>query len=357
MNRQRVSGFDASIAALVKRNPGLAFSRVPSSFTSYYGESLGWPDWLLEGTDFAGQQSIPRELPLVDGLKAMANLLIRLGEAKLAEMMLEWPRFPLEAEALAAPDLETALRSLIARVEDRNPTFEFTMAEQNGALVVRIGINPDLGAFRALYEQIILIWLFLVIRSFLGMSRGGRDLLVRVAIGRFHSDPATDALLPCQMISAEDAAMLVVPPEALRCAGPDFKSELWAGVLATLESQTMQETAQAPNLGTEISKLAAHALRDRGRVLSFVEIAQAVGRSQRTVARTLAEEGTSYRKIVDDVRMELAKNLLSDSDTTVREIGAQLGYSDDTAFVRAFRRCYGMSPDRWRRNRHRPSKL
>jgi AraC-like DNA-binding protein len=351
MNRQAALGFEASIAALVKHNPSLALSRVPSGFTSYFGESLAWPVWLLEGSELAGQHPFPRELPLVEGLKPMANLLTRLGEAKLAEMMLEWSRFPLESEALAAPDLEAAVRALVTRVDRTNPTVELTMAEQNGALVIRLDINPDLGAFRGLYEQIVVIWLFLVIRSFLGMSKGGRDLLGRVAIGRFHSDPAVDGLLPCRVISADDAAMLVIPPEALRCAGPDFKSELWAGVLASLESSSRQETAQAANSGTEIAALVAHALRDRGRVLSFVEIAQVVGRSQRTLARKLAGEGTSFRKIVDDVRMALAKHHLSDSDATVRDISAQLGYSDDTAFVRAFRRCYGMSPDRWRKSK------
>jgi AraC-like DNA-binding protein len=143
--------------------------------------------------------------------------------------------------------------------------------------------------------------------------------------------------------------MVIIPPEALRCVGPDFKSELWAGVLAALEPSSMQESAQAANLGMEIAELVGQALRDRGRVLSFVEIAQLVGQSQRTIARKLAEERTSFRKIVDDVRMELAKSLLSESDATVREISSQLGYSDDTALVRAFRRCHGMSPDRWRK--------
>jgi AraC-like DNA-binding protein len=143
--------------------------------------------------------------------------------------------------------------------------------------------------------------------------------------------------------------MFVIPPEALRCPGPDFKSELWFGVLAALESSSIQETAQATNLGMEIAELVGRSLRDRGRVLSFVEIAQLVDRSQRTMGRKLAEEGTSFRKIVDDVRMEFAKSLLSESDATVREISAQLGYSNDTALVRAFRRCYGMSPDRWRK--------
>jgi AraC-like DNA-binding protein len=278
----------------------------------------------------------------------MANLLTRSCEAKLAEMMLEWPRFPLEAEALAAPDLKTALRTLICRVDDRNPTIDIKTADIDGALVVWIGINPDLGAFRALYEQLVLTWLFLVVRSFLGMSKGGWDLLAQVTIGRVHSDPAIDALLPTIPTAADGAAKFVIPSEALRSAVPDFKPELWASVLAALDAVARPEQAHKLNEVPAIAELVGCSLRNQGLVLPFAEIARSLDRSQRTLARTLAEDGTTFRAIVDEVRMNMAKDMLARSDASVRQISARLGYSDDTAFVRAFRRCFGMPPARWR---------
>ncbi len=278
----------------------------------------------------------------------MASLLTRIGEAELARMMLEWPRFPLEAEVLAAPDLEAALRALVTRVDGKNPTVSITMADENGRLVIAICVHPDLGPFRALYEQISLIWIFLVIRSFLGMSSDGRNLLGRVAIGRFHSDTAVDALLHCRTIKPEDAAMLIVPSEALRCVGPDFKPELWQATQAALEAATRKDT-QGSNVGETIAGSVNGSLRDYGRVPTFDQIAQSIGRSQRTLARNLAEAGTSYREIVDTVRMKMAREMLSNGDVSVREISAKLGYSDDTAFVRAFRRHFGLSPTNWLR--------
>ncbi len=349
MNQQTVLGFDASIAALVKHHPRLAFSKVPTSITSYYGESLGWPDWLLEGTNFPSGPGIPREASLVDGLRAMANLIVCFGEAGLAKMMLEWPRFPLEAEALAAPDLAAALRVLVDRVNRKNETVALTLAQHNGALVIRIGINPDLGAFRGPYEQFTLTLLFLVIRSFLGMSAGGRDLLAQIGIGRFHSDRAVDGLLPCRTIPVHDAAMLVIPPEALRCVGPDFKPELWEGVLAALETASRPEQTQDLNEVLAIADLVGRSLRDHGLVLPFAQIARSLGRSERTLSRSLAEGGKTYREIVDEVRMSVAQDMLAHSNASVRDISARLGYSDDSAFVRAFRRCFGMSPARWRK--------
>lgn len=350
MNQHRALGFKASIAALAKGNPGLAFSRVPSSMMSYFGHSLGWPDWLLDGMDLSGQQHIPRDMLLVDGLNVLANLLVHLGEGRVAEIMLQWSRFPTEAEALAAPDLETAMRTLVAKVDERNPTVAITMVEQDDGCAIRISVNSELGPFCAIYEQMTLTWLFLVVRSFLGVSRGGDDLLTRIAIGRVHSDRIVDASLPCQTIDAAGSAMFIIPSEALRCIGPDFKPELWEGVLAALEVSTRPELSRQASVSHAIDELVTRSLRDRGLIPPFVEIARSLGRSERTLARTLRDAGTTYREIVDRIRMNMATDILSQSDASIREISARLGYSDDTAFVRAFQRHFAISPTRWRKS-------
>lgn len=349
MNQHRAIGFDASIAALAKDNPGLALSRVPSSITSYFGQSLGWPEWLLDGTDLAGLQKVPRDMRLIDGLKVLANLLDRYGEARLMQVMLEWPRFPSEAEALAAPDLHTALRTLIPKVDERNPTVEMTLVEQGETCSITISTNRDLESFCAIYEQMALTWLFLVARSFLGMSQDGNALLARIAIGRLHSDLAVDAILPCQAIETDGSAIFVIPHEALSYAGPEFKAELWQGVLASLaltDGPDLPHSASIPDL---IENLVSRSLRDHGLAPSFEETARLCGRSERALARALNGRGTSYRDIVNRLRMDMAMAMLIEGDASVRQISAKLGYSDDTAFVRAFRRHFGLSPTNWRK--------
>ena len=54
------------------------------------------------------------------------------------------------------------------------------------------------------------------------------------------------------------------------------------------------------------------------------------------------------RAILDVVRYEVARNLLRDTRRPVSDIAPCLGYGDDTAFSRAFRRWSGMSPGQWR---------
>ena len=67
------------------------------------------------------------------------------------------------------------------------------------------------------------------------------------------------------------------------------------------------------------------------------------GMSDRTLRRRLTEAGTSYRDLVDDVRKERALHLL-EADQSISLIAQHLGFSDATAFARAFRRWTGNAP-------------
>ena len=84
---------------------------------------------------------------------------------------------------------------------------------------------------------------------------------------------------------------------------------------------------------------------------SLAIVAGRLGMHQRTLNRRLAGEGTSFRRIREDVRLEAACQLLESSDRPVFQVADVLGYSDATAFTRAFRRWAGVSPTQWRHER------
>lgn len=69
----------------------------------------------------------------------------------------------------------------------------------------------------------------------------------------------------------------------------------------------------------------------------------------RTLHRRLAEEGMSFRTLVDDVRKSVATELLSNSLLTVDEVSKRLGYSEPAAFSRAFTRWAGYPPSQVQR--------
>ncbi len=72
-----------------------------------------------------------------------------------------------------------------------------------------------------------------------------------------------------------------------------------------------------------------------------------LGLSERTLRRRLAEQATSYRQLLDEVRSALATELLATrSSLPLDVIASRLGYSSSTAFIHAHRRWSGCTPRR-----------
>jgi len=88
--------------------------------------------------------------------------------------------------------------------------------------------------------------------------------------------------------------------------------------------------------------------RLNGEVPSLASIASVLAMSERSVQRSLSDERTSYREIVDDVRKGLALAHLARPGTTATDVAFLLGFSEPSAFTRAFRRWTGSSPTQFR---------
>lgn len=76
-------------------------------------------------------------------------------------------------------------------------------------------------------------------------------------------------------------------------------------------------------------------------------IAEQLQVSGRHLHRRLAEEGLSFKALRDSVLQSMACQLL-ETDQRLAQIAEQLGFSDDNAFTRAFRRWQGITPARYR---------
>jgi AraC-like DNA-binding protein len=88
--------------------------------------------------------------------------------------------------------------------------------------------------------------------------------------------------------------------------------------------------------------------RLKGEVPSLATVASELAMSERSVQRSLSEEATSYREIVDGVRKALALTHLSRPGASAADVAFLLGFSEPSAFTRAFRRWTGSSPQQFR---------
>jgi AraC-like DNA-binding protein len=86
-----------------------------------------------------------------------------------------------------------------------------------------------------------------------------------------------------------------------------------------------------------------------GDVPDFDRLAAELNMTTATLRRRLHEEGASYQGIKDQLRRDLAISYLSHSDRNVMDIALELGFSERSAFHRAFRKWTGASPGEFRR--------
>jgi AraC-like DNA-binding protein len=84
------------------------------------------------------------------------------------------------------------------------------------------------------------------------------------------------------------------------------------------------------------------------RPISFDAIAESLGMSSRTLRRKLQDENTSFRQLIDELRMDMAIQYLRDTDLTVEDIAEALGFSDAANFRHAFRRWTKAAPQDFR---------
>jgi AraC-like DNA-binding protein len=81
---------------------------------------------------------------------------------------------------------------------------------------------------------------------------------------------------------------------------------------------------------------------------SLASVARRLGMSARSLQRRLAEEGTSFRSLLDELRREVAREYLERNRVPIAGVAHLAGFSDVSAFTRATTRWFGETPARLR---------
>lgn len=120
-------------------------------------------------------------------------------------------------------------------------------------------------------------------------------------------------------------------------------------------SATLQPLAKRARPEASVVDVAREAIL---RVLSaghppIETVAETVHTSVRTLQRRLAASGRTYKKLVDEVRLEGARRALAASDAPLKAIAFDLGFAEQASFTRAFRRWTGQAPSEYRKRQRR----
>lgn len=151
----------------------------------------------------------------------------------------------------------------------------------------------------------------------------------------------------CDVHFEGDRNALVFPTDVATKPFPQHNPELCKIVSERLDRLLLKLSSKS-----SISEISHRIIESRlsEKSLSVQKLAKVLGKTDRTFRRDLANEGTSYRQIVENVRKETCQILIYDKNISLADVAYRLGYSDQSAFSRAFVEWFGNPPGQYRKN-------
>src|SRR3989442_306668 len=122
-----------------------------------------------------------------------------------------------------------------------------------------------------------------------------------------------------------------------------------AGLCAVLDRHAVELLARYPREDTLIERLRTIVKHElNGGDASLERVSDQLGLSARTLQRKLREHGTSHQELLTQMRKDLAMRYLREPAMAICEVAYLLGFSESSAFHRAFKRWTGKTPNEFR---------
>lgn len=145
-----------------------------------------------------------------------------------------------------------------------------------------------------------------------------------------------------------DVNTLVIERGLTEAPVPAADGKLYPIVKRYLD-QAVNDLPKEDSFLTGVRTAIAESMREGDPALG--RVAKKMGLSPRTLERRLAEHGMRFKNLMDDTRRHFAINYLDDREHTATQVAFLLGYSEVSAFNRAFKRWTGLTPMHYRRKR------
>lgn len=146
------------------------------------------------------------------------------------------------------------------------------------------------------------------------------------------------------------------PRFSAHCCGIELATSALSKPLSTadnglhqliVEHMQKMERLSADDLPGYVRQLLRHLLPS-GRA-TVEKVADSMALNSRTLQRRLSQEGTSFQRLLDETRQDLASRYLADPFISMMQISGLLGYSNQSGFCRAFSRWFQITPLEWQK--------
>lgn len=245
---------------------------------------------------------------------------------------------------LGAPDLREAVARLsgFAAAIPALPVIELAEDETEARILVRVPGADDPA------DQLV-VWVALGLLHRVGAWLAGRplDLLrLEMPVPEAVSAEIVDLVFGAPARYDEPAAALVLDRRVLAAPITRTAAELDAFIASSPSGLLSRPRRSRAGTADRVRRLVVRGLRT-GQPTAR-EVARSLGVSEPTLRRQLTLEGTSFREIRDGVLRDAAITALSERTDPIATIAAELGFSEASAFTRAFRRWTGDAPSAYR---------
>lgn len=228
-----------------------------------------------------------------------------------------------------------------------NDIYTFVTKEDDINFFLEISIEPQ---FERLYPIASRQWIEMQCGFFLqyAYSFTGRFLYPILVYSMYKEEGRRDKLeeyLGCPVIFNHDRLILVFDKTVLDLPIVTGNKEMLAIFEDYMNEIQIQETAQKHGLSQTVRRYLMHSLLNDD--LSLKYVAERFNMSERNIQRKLKTEGTSYQKILDDLRMELSLKYLKEK-ISLPEIGFLLGFESQSAFNKFFKKHFRVQPSAYK---------
>jgi AraC-like DNA-binding protein len=226
------------------------------------------------------------------------------------------------------------------------PIAEDSFEQKDGSCVWTIVPAPQLRAGAVLYKFIVELYcgiLTSVFRDVMGLSFGPRELHVTFALD--DRLPPCPEVFGCPVVFRQPENQFLFDATWLE-GRPELGNRITYMSVLRLCDRLMEEFELRIGLAGKVREVL---LLNLARRRSFDDVARNLQVSTRTLRRKLRTENTTFREILDKLRMQIATKYLSDTYLTIDEIAFALGFSDAASFGHAFRRWTKRAPNELRR--------
>lgn len=155
-----------------------------------------------------------------------------------------------------------------------------------------------------------------------------------------HTDQSEE-LFGCEVQYEAPLDMMELEPSLVEMPLPQANADLLKILCARLD-KALAAIYHPLTAGEEVFHCVQAELE--GGAPTLDKVAEALSLSERTLRRRLAQEGTSFRSIVEAARKDACEIFLRERKKSIAEIAQALGYSEQSAFTRAFKSWYGKPP-------------